>query len=274
MIQYISSTQLCGVVCCAYCVVVQTSMQFNSTPSPLALPPPPFDPFNLHGNDQGPPPPTQQKDANQQQPPRPPGPPPPFPPPPGGFGYPPPPPPGIRQYRDYCQIYVCRINVAGYFCGWKFREMLDKAVRTNFHGRTNFQSIHKQHQHHSSLIPETYRCIILAGHAPPVCLPFIYLTSRHVTRPPRPSPPYLHTASNQRLWPGTKATWLAWTIEAEFSTIGEMCFMRGYHTYINIYQCQRTNKQINVRMATVPVHLLTRVTILASPLCHLCLVLQ
>jgi len=62
--------------------------------SPLALPPPPFDPFNLHGNDQGPPPPTQQKDGNQQQPPRPPGPPPPFPPPPGGFGYPPPPPPG------------------------------------------------------------------------------------------------------------------------------------------------------------------------------------
>lgn len=103
--------------------------------SPLALPPPPFDPFNLHGNDQGPPPPTQLKDGNQQQPPKPPGPPPPFPPPPGGFGYPPPPPPGksIRQHRDYFQIYMLTIIIAGCFVSGKFHEMLDKDVGTNFH---------------------------------------------------------------------------------------------------------------------------------------------
>ena len=53
------------------------------------------------------------------------------------------------------------------------------------------QSIHKA--------DDQYRSVYYGWALPPVCLPSVYLTSLHVTRSPRPPPPYLHTVNDQIL---------------------------------------------------------------------------
>ena len=51
----------------------------------------------------------------------------------------------------------------------------------------------------------------------PLRLPSVYLISPHVTKSTRPYPPYLHTASDQRLEKGlgSEATCLAYTVHVD-----------------------------------------------------------
>ena len=64
-----------------------------------------------------------------------------------------------------------------------------------------------------------------------MCLPFVYLTPPHVTKSPRPSPLYLHTASDQILEAGT-----AWE--------------QGYSTWVF---CHNLHFQVCIQ-ATTPVY--------------------
>ena len=62
----------------------------------------------------------------------------------------------------------------------------------------------------------------------PLRLPSVYLMSPHVTKSPRPSPPYLHTASDQRLGVGKAWEWgymCAWHILSMWISIWHILSM-------------------------------------------------
>jgi len=127
--------QLFGVVCCAYCVVVQTSMQFNSIPSPsLSVSSSSASLWSLQSPWQwpGPSPSNPAEGWQSAATPKTSRTPTTLPPTPGW----------IRLSTS--STSRCHIHVAGYFVGGKFREMLDKAIRTNFHGSNFLRPEHSQ----------------------------------------------------------------------------------------------------------------------------------